>query len=150
MQEACDYMVGSMGKPMMPLIIDGSCSRQDPLPLHSLPWRDESDPQWVRIETVMDSGAAESVAPPNMAAGVAIEESPGSKRGQHYISASKERLPNMGQQRMKVMTNEGNDSRVLFQSAEVSRPLTAVSATCDAGNVVVDGRGGFHPNHELW
>ena len=90
----------------------------------------------------MDSAAAESVAPPNMAPGVPIEESPGSKRGQQYISASNERFPYVGQQRMEVMTDEGIDSRALFQIAEVGRPLTAVSATCDAGNVVVYGPAG--------
>ena len=92
----------------------------------------------------MDSGAAQSVAPPSMAPGVVIEASPGSQRGQHYVSASGGRLPNMGQQRMKVQTNEGRDALVLYQIAEVSRPLTAVSQTCDNGNwVVYTPEGGF-------
>ena len=98
----------------------------------------------MRIKTVMDSGAAESVAPPSMAPGVTIEESPGSIRGQHYVSASAGRLPNMGQQRLRIQTNEGQDSKVVFQIAEVSRPLTAVSGTCDKGSLVVyTPHGGF-------
>ena len=53
----------------------------------------------------------------------------------------------MGQQKVKVVTNEGRGSKVLSQIAEVSRPLTAVSATCDAGNVVVyTSKGGFIHN----
>ena len=123
-----------------PLTIDYNSDHGD-LPLHAAPaavsWKDESHPSWVRIRTVMDSGAAQSVAPPSMAPGVIIEESPGSQRGQHYISASGGRLPNMGQQRLKVQTNEGRDSKVVYQIAEVSRPLTAVSQTCDSGNWVV-------------
>ena len=71
-------------------------------------------------------------------------ESPGSRRGQHYVSASAGRLPSMGQHRLQVKTNEGRDSKVLYQFAEVSTPLTAVSGTCDAGNwVVYTSEGGF-------
>ena len=63
-----------------------------------------------------------------------MEESPGSKRGQHYASASARRLPDMGQQRIQVKTNEGGGYKVLYQIADVSRPLTAVSGACDAGS----------------
>ena len=73
-----------------------------------------------------------------------MEESPGSLRTQHYVSASGGRLPNMGQQRLQVTTNEGRNAKVIYQIAEVNRPLTAVTATCDAGNWVVDtSEGGF-------
>ena len=85
----------------------------------------------------MDSGAAQSVAPPSMAPGVPIEESPGSQRGQQYVSASGDRMPNMGQQKLQVQTSKGRDAKVLYQIAEVSRPLTAVSQTCDNGNWVL-------------
>ena len=98
----------------------------------------------VRIRSVMDSGAADSVAPPSMAPQVAINESPGSKRGQCYVSASAGRMPNIGQKVMKIQTNEGRDTTLLYQIAEVSRPLTSVSATCDRGNwVVYTPQGGF-------
>ena len=50
----------------------------------------------------------------------------------------------MGQQRLKVQTNEGRDSKVVYQIAEVSRPLTAVSQTCDNNSwVVYTPYGGF-------
>ena len=77
----------------------------------------------------MGSGVAESVAPPSIALGVAMVESPGSKRGQHDISESAGRLPNMGHQKLQVKTNEGRDNKVVYTFAEVSRPFTAVSAT---------------------
>ena len=92
----------------------------------------------------MESGAAQSVAPPSMAPGVPIEESPGSQRGQQYISARKERLRIIGQQTLKVTTYEGQQGKSLFQAADISRPLTAVSQTCDNGNCVVyTPHGGF-------
>ena len=129
--------------PAFPLTIDDSFRHLD-IPLHVVSWKDESHPQWVRIRTVMDSGAAESVAPPSMVPGVIVQESPGSKRGQHYVSASAGRLPNLGQQQLSVQTNEGKDSTVVYQIAEVSRPLTAVSKTSDHGNwVVYTPQGGF-------
>ena len=93
---------------------------------------------------MMGSGAADSVAPPTLAPQVTIDESPGSKRGQCYVSASAGRMPNMGQKVLNIQTNEGKDTTVLYQIAEVSRPLTSVSATCDRGNwVVYTPQGGF-------
>ena len=102
---------------------------------------------WVRVRTVLDSGAADSVAPPTLAPQVEITESLGSKRGQCYVSASAGRVPNMGQKVLNVQTNEGKDTTVLYQIAEVSRPLTSVSATCEKGNwVVYTPEGGFIHN----
>ena len=58
---------------LLPLTIDDSYQPVD-TPLHGVSWKDESHPMWVRIRTVMDSGAAESVAPPTMAPQVSISE----------------------------------------------------------------------------
>ena len=66
---------------LLPLTIEQG-EKQSDTPLHSVSWRDESHPMWVRIRTVMDSGAADSVAPPTLAPLVEINESPGSRRGQ--------------------------------------------------------------------
>ena len=46
------------------------------------------EPEWVKIEVVMDSGAAESVAPADTAPWLPILESPGSRAGRKYMSAS--------------------------------------------------------------
>ena len=98
---------------------------------------------WKKICIVLDSGAAASVAPPSMAPGVSVLESEGSRRGQCYLSASGERIPNLGQQRIRIVTEEGRDYEALFQVAEVTRPLSSVSQICDKGNVVVfDSNGG--------
>ena len=82
-----------------------------------------SEPSWIQ-----------GVAPPTMAPKVAVQESPGSKRGQSYVSASAGRMPNMGQKVLKIQTNEGRETTVLYQIVEVCRPLTSVSAICDRGN----------------
>ena len=116
-------------------------------PLHTVSWKDESHPTWVRIKTIMDSGAVDSVAPPSMLPKVAVQESPGSKRGQCYVSASGNRMANLGQKALKVQTNEGKDTAVVYQIADVSRPLTSVGKTCDKGSwVVYTQEGGFIMN----
>ena len=118
-------------------------------PLNSVSWMDESHLGWKKVTTVMDSGAWDSVAPPSVAPKVAIEESPKSRRGSCYVTASAGRLPNMGQKALNAWTSEWKDVNVLYQIAEVSRPLTSVSATCDKGNVVVyTSQGGFIQNCE--
>ena len=78
-------------------------------------------------ETEIDSGAAESVAPVQMAPWVPRQESEGSKRGQTYLSASGEKLPNMGEKKFDMVTSEGNWAQATFQVAEVTRPLCSVS-----------------------
>lgn len=126
------------GLPLGPLTLE---EPEMDLPVNSLP---QTMSGMVRVKSIMDSGAAESVAPPSMAPGVCIEESPGSRRGQHYISASKTRIPNLGQQTINALTNENQKARVTYQVAEVSRPLTAVGSTCDQGNLVIfSSTGGY-------
>jgi hypothetical protein len=104
-------------------------------------------PQWVKLEAVVDSGAAESVAPESMAPWVPKQESEGSKRGQTYLSASGDKLPNLGEKKFDMMTAEGHWAQATFQVAEVTRPLCSVSKMCDKGNrVVFEMSGGYVEN----
>ena len=105
-------------------------------------WRQEPEGEWVKIESVMDSGASAPVAPPTMAPRVPIRASDGSRRGQNYTSASKHKLPNLGEQHLQAVTELGEETSVLFQIADVSRPLVSVSAICEMGNRVIFGRSG--------
>ena len=98
--------------------------------------------KWVKVDSVMDSGAAAPVAPPDMLPGVKIAPSPGSLRGQKYTSASKHKLKNLGQQHIQACTEEGDNTAVLFQIADVSKPLVSVGSICEKGNRVVFGRSG--------
>jgi len=101
---------------------------------------------WVRIRGVMDSGASESVAPPEMCPHYDIVPSPGSVAGQMYVSASDDTIPNLGEQNLEVVTMLGDEAEVKYQIADVARPLNAVSEICDAGGEqgqhVVFGRHG--------
>ena len=75
-----------------------------------------------------------------MAPTVPTIDSPGSLRGQAYIAAGGERIPNLGQQTLNVTTNEYHEGQAIYQIAEVTRPLTAVGTTCDKGNLVIYGQ----------
>ena len=77
-------------------------------------------PEWVSIEVVMDSGAAESVAPSDMAPWVPIKESDGSRAGRKFFSASGEVLQNLGEKMVSVYTNEGMPAQATFQVADVT------------------------------
>ena len=115
-------------------------------PLHALPWKATGE-QYNRVRTVIDSGAAETVGPPEMAPHLKVRPSAGSERGQHYISASKQRIPNLGQHTLHALTDDYSPAAMTFQIAAVSRPLTSVGELCDSGNVVAFGpKGGFIQN----
>ena len=75
------------------------------------------------------------------------QESEGSKRGQTYLSASGDKLPNLGEKQFDMLTSEGNWAQATFQVAEVTRPLCSVSKICDKGNRVVFELGGGYVEH---
>ena len=113
----------------------------DPL-LACREWRSEKHPGWVRIESVMDSGACAPVAPPSMAPTVPTRPSPGSEAGREFSCANGSPLANLGEQEIDAIMDDGMTAKMLFQLADVSRPLLSVSAICDKGNRVLFGRGG--------
>lgn len=107
----------------------------------------DGQPQWKTLEVVVDSGAAESVPPERLAPWVPTRPSRGSARGQTYVSASGDKLPNRREKHLELMTDEGEWARATFQVAEVTRPLCSVSRMCDQGNRVIFGSGGGYVEH---
>ena len=93
------------------------------------------DEGWMRVSSIMDFGAAESVAPPTTCPHVPLTESVGSRVGQDYRTAGGERLRNKGQRHIQVWTDEGCTVGMTYQVADVTKPLNPVSKMCDAGNV---------------
>ena len=91
---------------------------------------------WMRSASIVDSGAAESVAPPSTCPHFPLMESPGSRAGQEYRTAGGEPLKNKGQHQVQAWTEEGCPVGMTYQVAEVTKPLNSVSKMCDAGNVV--------------
>ena len=115
-------------------------------PILGCSWKSEPETwnagKWVKVDSVVDSGASTPVAPPSMAPNCTIRPSEGSRRGQKFTSASKHKLKNLGEQRLDACTEDGHETEVLFQIADVSRPLVSVSGICERGNRVIFGRAG--------
>ena len=90
----------------------------------------------VEIEVAADSGASEHVAADTDAPTYQVEESAGSRSGQHFIGAGGHRMANRGQMKLSMRADngrKGRDVRTTFQVARVTRPLMSVSKICDAG-----------------
>ena len=90
----------------------------------------------VEIEIAVDSGASEHVAADTDAPTYQVEESAGSRSGQHFVGAGGHRMANRGQMKLNMRADKGRkgrDVRTTFQVARVTRPLMSVSKICDAG-----------------
>ena len=104
-------------------------------------WQEDHG-DWVRLCSVVDSGACAPVAPPSAAPGHPVRPSPGSRAGKSYNSASGHPLHNLGELPLNTVTDNGLETSVLFQLADVSCPLVSVSHICDHDNRVIFGRSG--------
>jgi len=117
---------------------------------------------WKKVRFIVDSGAGETVMNKDELPGVPIVPSAGSKRGQHYITASDERIPNEGEQKFlakvaawnraengRWMKKEDVNKGVKVQIADISHPLMAVKSLCLANHrVVFDEEGSYAQNKE--
>ena len=64
----------------------------------------------------IDSGAADHVMPLGWLVWILVVASAGSLRGLHYVAASGTRIPNMGQQTVKILTQNGTWACLLYTS----------------------------------
>ena len=78
-----------------------------------------------------DSGAGDSVIPKCMVNSKKIRPSPGSRRGLHYVSATDHRIPNVGEISLEFQTDEGQSETIVFQVADVNKPLMSISDRVD-------------------
>jgi hypothetical protein len=98
-------------------------------------------------EIMIDSGAAEHVAAPDDFPNSLVMPSEGSRTGVHYVAANGARLPNMGEQKVKVKTKDGFICNLKFQSADVTRPILSVPRLTDSGHECVFGDKGGTITH---
>ena len=94
----------------------------------------------------VDSGAADSVFPARWLRRSLLGVSPGSLAKQFYIAASGTKLMNLGQFMMSFYTKDGVKAEVLFQIADINKPLCSVSHLTDLGYCVVFNR---HNNKDV-
>jgi hypothetical protein len=95
-----------------------------------------STSRWTKISAIIDSGAVEHVLPERWLPCIKMEESPGSKAGKKYLSATGQEIPNLGQKAIVGKTREGQARGIVFQVAPVRKPLMSVAKMNEAGNDV--------------
>ena len=78
-----------------------------------------------------DSGAGDPVMPRRMVNKKKIRQSEGQRRGLHYVSATNHRIPNVGEVNLEFMTDEGHSESIVFQIADVNKPLMSISDRVD-------------------
>ena len=101
-----------------------------------------------RVRACPDSGAIVFVAPKRFAPGVKLEPSPASINGVNWRAANGGLIPALGQKHVKAKDINGNDTKSLWQIADVTRPLAGLIATVKASNrVVFDEHEGENVSH---
>ena len=104
----------------------------------------QSSPTWRRVSIAVDSGACDSVLNPDDVPEHEVRESPESRRGENFYSATAEPIPNLGDIHLPMYTREGSMRGMTFRAAEVAKPLGAVKKICAAGHFVgFDETGSF-------
>ena len=99
--------------------------------------------EWIEIEMTADTGACDTVMPECMCPQISLLESVGSKQGYEYEVANGEALPNLGEKRCLLITEDsGLMKRLTFQRADVHKALLSVSKIADLGYDCVLGKGG--------
>lgn len=91
------------------------------------------------MEIIVDSGAAEVVAPPGFAPDYAIKPSPGSRSGARYRTASGNMIANHGGKRVTLSTESGELRTMTSQVANIIKPVaSAGSITAHGHRIVLD------------
>ena len=106
------------------------------------PMQGSNKERYVHVPAVVDSGASDHCINRAVAPEVPIRSSPGSRRGQVYSAAGGKGIHNEGEQELPLVTDDGLAAPLVFQVAEVRKPLCSVARLCDRGNRVIFGRGG--------
>ena len=102
---------------------------------------------WQVLSVAIDSGAAETVIPHRLVAQHPVRATQSSKNGMCYASATGQPIPNLGEQCLPLITQEGTLRGMTFQAAPVSKALGSVKRMCSSGHrVVFDEDGSYVEN----
>ena len=82
----------------------------------------------------MDSGACVTVMPRSLCEGISILQNRLSREGVEYKIASGAHIPNVVERRCEIMTlGSRSCKRIVFQVADVHKPLLSISGCADMG-----------------
>ena len=96
----------------------------------------ETVEKWTRHEAAVDSGEADNVSPLDMFPQFELKPSRLSMQGKGYISATKHKVPNVGERAVEFKTEEGKSKKIKFQEADVGKILVSVDKLAECGNSV--------------
>ena len=101
--------------------------------------KDEKKQGWTCMSIAVDSGACDSVLGPKSIPQYEdqIKETDASLKGEGYVSATGEEIPNYGELHLPVITRERALKKIVFQAAGVAKPLLSAEQLNLAGNVVI-------------
>ena len=85
---------------------------------------------------MVDSGAAASVIPERLLDGFTVRKGEAARNDVHYMVADGAKVPNLGEVEVQVVTREKTRGTILFQVADIQKPILAVSALTAQGNAV--------------
>ena len=98
---------------------------------------------WRELEVTVDSGACDTVLPTDECKEIRLHESDQSRKGLEYEVANGETIPNLGERRCVMMTeNSSTPKRIAFQVADVHKALLSVTRAADMGYQCVLGKDG--------
>lgn len=105
----------------------------------------QQEPVWQEIEITAESGACDPVMPEGMCPQIILVPSAYSKKGPEYEVANGEALPNLGEKKCLLMTEDSSVmKKVVFQCADVHKALLSVSHVADLGyDCTVSKCGGY-------
>ena len=92
---------------------------------------------WQNVTCTVDSGAVDHVFPEGSFPQAALQPSALSKAGRSYVSATSESIPNLGEKRVSIKTNEGQRKAIRVQIAKVRKPLVSAARLNEQGNDVI-------------
>ena len=92
---------------------------------------------WQLLSLAEDSVAAETVIPHNLVPQHPIKGTDASRSGMCHSSAKFQLIPNLGEQKLPLLTQEGTLRGMTFQAAPVAKPLGSVKRMCASGHRVV-------------
>ena len=104
--------------------------------INALP--EATEPEFVEVEMTLDTGATVHAADRADLPLHVIEESPGSRAGQHFQAAGGKLIANEGQAVVEMLPPDTNDELACtIQIAKVTRPLLSVTKMTESGKISV-------------
>ena len=104
---------------------------------------------WQVLSVAIDSGAAETVIPHRLVGQHPVRATESSRSGMCYASATGQPIPNLGEQCLPLITQEGTLRGMTFQAAPVSKALGSVKRMCSSGHRVVFDEDGLYVENKI-